>query len=71
MKDKIARTIIKTVFFKILTTGATALILGSLKGAIMIHIVMTGIYLVYERIWNRIKWGKITEKNTVKNLAVL
>lgn len=56
-KDSWQRTLIKTVFFKIATTGTTALMVG-LSGAIKIHILMTIIYLVYERIWNRIKWGR-------------
>lgn len=56
--DSKLRTCIKTIGFKILTTGATWLITGSLGSAIKIHIVMTIIYIVYERIWNHIKWQR-------------
>jgi uncharacterized membrane protein len=61
MKDKVVRTVVKTIFFKIITTSATALIVG-IKGAILIHLIMTAIYLVYERVWNKINWGRKPEK---------
>lgn len=61
-KDTIKRTIIKTVFFKFLTTTGTMLITGMSAGnAIGLHIILTSIYLVYERVWNKIKWGKKNE----------
>lgn len=57
-KDTKLRTIVKTIGFKILTTSVTALVIG-LKGAIFIHVLMTIIYLVYERVWNNVNWGKV------------
>lgn len=63
MKDKMFRTVVKTITFKLFTTTATAIIIGSLKGAIFIHIVMTLIYIIHERAWNRITWGKSLKTN--------
>lgn len=51
------RSIVKTIIFKIITTSVTAL-LTSFGKAIIIHLIMTVIYLVYERVWNRIQWGR-------------
>jgi len=55
------RTIIKTIVFKILTTSITACFTG-FSGAIKIHIILTFVYLIHERIWNKINWGKIYER---------
>ena len=64
-KDTVIRTIIKTLFFKVLTTTATVLITGMGIGkAISLHIILTLIYLGYERIWNVVKWGKESEKQS-------
>ena len=58
-KDTLKRTIVKTIFFKFLTTTGTMLITGmSVGNAVGLHIILTSIYLVYERVWNKIKWGK-------------
>lgn len=57
-KDSVKRSIIKTIIFKILTTSITALFTG-IGAAIGIHLILTTVYLIYERVWNRIKWGKI------------
>lgn len=57
MRESKLRTIVKTIIFKILTTGATACLVG-IGGAIKIHILMTVIYLVYERVWNKIDWQR-------------
>jgi hypothetical protein len=47
--DTMLRSIVKTIGFKICTTTTTALIVG-LKSAIFIHILMTIIYIIYERV---------------------
>lgn len=56
-KDTKKRTIIKTIGFKLVTTSFTALFTG-LGDAIIIHIVLTLFYLIYERVWTNIQWGK-------------
>ena len=58
MKDTITRSVVKTIFFKIVTTGTTTLFMG-LGDAILLHAILTAFYLVYERVWNKIKWGKV------------
>lgn len=60
-KDTVFRSIVKTIFFKLITTSITAIFTG-IGNAIMIHLILTVVYLVYERIWNRIGWGRITQK---------
>lgn len=54
--DTVKRSIVKTIFFKIVTTSVTACITG-LGKALIIHLLMTIIYLIYELVWRKIKWG--------------
>lgn len=54
------RSMTKTICFKIITTSITALFMPIGK-AILIHLILTLVYLFYERVWNRINWGKIIE----------
>lgn len=61
-KDTMKRSIVKTFFFKLVTTSITAMITG-LGNAIVIHVAMTIIYIIYERIWNRINWGRKSQTN--------
>lgn len=65
-KDTVWRTIVKTIFFKIITTTITAMF-TSVGKAVVIHIILTGVYLIYERVWNKINWGRkiIPEKDLV------
>lgn len=56
-KDTVKRSVVKTIFFKLVTTGTTTLFMG-LGNAILLHAILTVFYLVYERVWNNIKWGK-------------
>ena len=58
-KETIWRSILKTVCFKIITTAITAIFTG-IGAAIGIHLILTVVYLVYERVWNKIGWGRIT-----------
>lgn len=55
--DTKKRTFVKTLFFKIGTTSITALYFGDVSGAIKLHIILTLFYIIYERIWCKIKWG--------------
>lgn len=65
-KDTLGRTVVKTIFFKIITTSITALFTG-IGSAVAIHLILTAVYLIYERVWNKINWGRkiITENNLV------
>jgi uncharacterized membrane protein len=58
-KDTIWRSVVKTIFFKLITTSITAMFTG-LGKAVAIHLILTTVYLIYERVWNKIKWGCIS-----------
>ena len=55
--DTVKRSVVKTIFFKLITTSITACFTG-IGSAILIHLILTIVYLVYERLWNNIQWGK-------------
>lgn len=52
------RTIARTVSYRIAALLITALWTG-LGDAILIHIVLATLHYIMERIWLKIKWGKI------------
>lgn len=60
-RDTLKRSIVKTIVFKAITTSVTAIFTG-IKGAILIHAILTLVYLLYELVWNRISWGKQISK---------
>jgi len=68
-RDTVKRSIVKTLFFKIVTTSVTAIFIGNIGKAILLHIILTVVYLIYERIWNKIEWGKknINQSKIVSN----
>ena len=52
------RTIARTVSYRIAALLITAIWTG-LGDAILIHIVLAILHYIMERIWLKIKWGKI------------
>jgi uncharacterized membrane protein len=52
------RTLARAISYRIIATSITALITG-LGTAIVIHIILTFIHYVMERVWLKIKWGII------------
>lgn len=52
------RTLARTVSYRIAALLITAIWTG-LSDAILIHIVLATLHYVMERIWLKIKWGKI------------
>lgn len=67
MTDSSSRTIAKTISWRVVATITTFIvsylasdnivIASSIAGSqIIIHTVL---YIIHERIWNKIKWGKI------------
>jgi uncharacterized membrane protein len=52
------RTILRTISYRIIALLITAIWTG-LNNAIVIHIILTTIHYIMERIWLGIKWGKI------------
>lgn len=56
MVETHARTLARTVSYRILATLITALFTG-LGEAILIHILLTLVHYAMERVWLKIKWG--------------
>jgi uncharacterized membrane protein len=52
------RTIVRTVSYRIIALFITAIWTG-LSDAVMIHIILTAVHYALERIWLKIKWGRI------------
>ena len=56
MKETHKRTIARAVSYRIVALIATAFITG-LSQAVFIHVILTVIYYMCERLWLRIPWG--------------
>jgi len=52
------RTIVRAITYRIVALLITALWTG-LSDAIVIHVILTAIHYVMERLWLKIKWGRI------------
>ncbi len=67
MTESNTRSIVKTVTWRLTGSGATFLIsyimTGNLSVAGTIAVIQmtsnTVLYYIHERIWNRLKWGKL------------
>jgi uncharacterized membrane protein len=51
------RTLTRAITYRIIALAITAIWTG-LSDAILIHIILTGVHYVHERLWMKIKWGK-------------
>jgi uncharacterized membrane protein len=58
MSETHLRTIIRTLAYRLTALAITALWTG-LSDAVAIHVVLAGVQYIMERIWLKIKWGKI------------
>lgn len=52
------RTIVRTVSYRIIALLITAIWTG-LSDAVVIHVILTAVHYALERIWLKIKWGRI------------
>ena len=52
------RTIVRTVSYRIIALLITAIWTG-LSDAVIIHIILTAVHYGLERMWLKIKWGRI------------
>jgi uncharacterized membrane protein len=52
------RTVVRTISYRIIALLITAIWTG-LSDAIVIHIILTAVHYGLERIWLKIKWGRI------------
>lgn len=68
------RSFVKGIFWEVISFFLTLLVVFLLYGNIIISLKITLIltaikiplYFIHERIWKKIKWGKIPEKNMRK-----
>ena len=51
------RTVVRALTYRIVALLITALWTG-LGNAVIIHVILTAVHYVHERIWLKIKWGK-------------
>jgi hypothetical protein len=58
MTETHARTVARTISYRIIAMLITALWTG-LGNAVIIHIVLAAVHYIMERVWLKIKWGKI------------
>lgn len=58
MSETHLRTVIRTVSYRIIALFITSLWTG-LTNAVLIHIILTLVHYVFERLWLKINWGKI------------
>jgi hypothetical protein len=58
MSETHLRTIVRTLVYRFIALVITAFWTG-LGDAIAIHVILASVQYVTERIWLRIKWGKI------------
>lgn len=58
MAETHKRTLTRTISYRIIALLITALWTG-LSAAVAIHLVLTIVHYVHERIWLKIGWGKI------------
>jgi uncharacterized membrane protein len=58
MTETHARTVARTISYRIIAMLITALWTG-LGNAVIIHIVLAAVHYIMERLWLKIKWGKI------------
>ena len=52
------RTIVRIVLYRIIALLITAIWTG-IPDAIIIHIILTIVHYVFERLWLKVKWGQI------------
>ena len=58
MTETHARTVARTISYRIIAMLITAVWTG-LGNAVIIHIVLAAVHYIMERVWLKIKWGKI------------
>ena len=57
MTETHKRTMARAITYRVVATAITALFTGISK-AIVLHIILTLVHYVMERIWLKIDWGK-------------
>lgn len=57
MTETHARTLARTISYRITALLITAIWTG-LGDAIVIHIILTAVHYLFERLWLKVSWGK-------------
>jgi uncharacterized membrane protein len=57
MAELHTRTVARAITYRIIALFITAFWTG-LSDAILIHLILTAVHYIHERIWLKIKWGK-------------
>lgn len=60
MTETHSRTWARAITYRIVATLITAFFTG-LGTAVILHLILTLVHYVMERIWLRIPWGKVSE----------
>ena len=58
MTESHKRTIVRALSYRIVALLITAIWTG-LSDAVIIHIILTAVHYVLERVWLKIKWGRL------------
>ena len=57
MTEQHKRTVVRALSYRIIALLITAIWTG-LSDAVIIHVILTAVHYIHERIWLKIKWGK-------------
>ena len=57
MTETHARTLARAITYRIIATGITAVFTG-FETAVILHIILTLVHYVMERLWLGVSWGK-------------
>ena len=58
MIESSARTLVRTISYRIVALLITALWTG-LSDAVLIHVVLSMVHYAMERLWLRVRWGRL------------
>jgi uncharacterized membrane protein len=57
MTEQHKRTVIRALSYRIIALLITAMWTG-LSDAVIIHVILTAVHYIHERLWLKIKWGR-------------
>ena len=57
MTEQHKRTVIRALSYRIIALLITAIWTG-LSDAVIIHVILTAVHYIHERLWLKIKWGR-------------
>lgn len=57
MTEQHKRTVVRALSYRIIALLITAIWTG-LSDAVIIHVILTAVHYIHERLWLKIKWGR-------------